>query len=299
MSSDMERGASKVALWAAVAAIGLWVLKLLLIWFADVWHVSTLGWPRVLFFVISVITVAAVGSAVLRRFWLQRARNSLSYLSRAAAVGCLAACALWLLMLDPASMPWLPRDLLLNAALALAVLAVCLDLNLGQLKDMIEQVAHWRRIPVLLGLIAMLALTMHLALDYWNPAEAILYFDRNATPSTLASPGTAIVITALALYWWGAWNLRRVRLLQLPEIEVGIGAFLERRALRAGLDPERMLRGLRSSWAGRSSSRSQRWGSLPAVCARSPPSRESASPGSCSSPPRACSASWRTPSPIH
>src|SRR5207344_3308628 len=92
------------------------------------------------------------------------------------------------------------------------------------------------RIPVLFGLAALICLIAHLSFDSWKPVEAILYFDRNILVSDLASSATFIMLSAASLYWWGAWNLRRVKLLRLPETEIGIGAFLEGRAQSAEID---------------------------------------------------------------
>src|SRR5207342_456173 len=110
------------------------------------------------------------------------------------------------------------------------LIAVGADLILAGWRELADRVAQWRRIPVLLGLAALICLAAHLSLDRWQPVDAILYFYRNVMVGDLASSATFIVLSAASLYWWGAWNLRRVKLLRLPETEIGIGAFLEGRA---------------------------------------------------------------------
>jgi hypothetical protein len=47
-----------------------------------------------------------------------------------------------------------------------------------------------------------------------------MYADRSGSLNSLVSPAPIIVVLCGAAYWWGAWNLRRVQLMRLPEIEV-------------------------------------------------------------------------------
>jgi hypothetical protein len=64
--------------------------------------------------------------------------------------------------------------------------------------------------------------------------EAVLFADRSVDILGLVSP-TAFVLAACGVsYWWGAWNLRRLDVMLLPDIEVGVGEFIERRAARVG-----------------------------------------------------------------
>jgi len=64
--------------------------------------------------------------------------------------------------------------------------------------------------------------------------EAVLFVDRSLDILSLVSP-TSIVLSACGVaYWWGAWNLRRLDVMLLPDIEVGVGEFIQRRARRVG-----------------------------------------------------------------
>jgi hypothetical protein len=209
---------------------------------------------QVVYEILAAVVIAYVAWDVIGRFWYaadantpKRSFASQSLLiARIAAVVFAALALVWASASDePGEFAQLagiyrhPQTLNLLLVIALVV-AVCADLIPAGWKGLADRVAQWRRIPVLLGLAALICLGAHLSLDRWDPVEAILYFDRNVLVGDLASSTTFILLSAAALYWWGAWNLRRVKLLRLPETEIGIGAFLEGRADSAEIDSRRL-----------------------------------------------------------
>jgi len=97
---------------------------------------------------------------------------------------------------------------------------------------------RWRRLPALLALGAFVAFALDLMKMNWGAVDTLLYADRTASLSDLVSPAAPIILFSVALFWWGVWNVRRLQLLNLPEGEVGIGAFLGDRARAAGIDPQ-------------------------------------------------------------
>ena len=251
----VERAVSRAALRGATLVIGLWVLKMETIFIADVWHklpMEFFGYYA--YAILVVLTVLYVSWDVITRFWYapdEKSANTPSsrrsvWAARIAAVLFAVLIVLWAASGDESRpfaqlefiTPYHPVLILLAViALLIAVLADLLPATCGELPD---RVAQWRRVPVLLGLAAFICLSAHLLGDSWQPVDAVLYFDRNVQVGDLASSATFIVLSAASVYWWAAWNLRRVKLLQLPETEIGIGRFLEGRAQSAEIDPSRL-----------------------------------------------------------
>jgi hypothetical protein len=226
---ESEWRASRFACDAALLALGLWLLKLLAISTADSRAFSPeLAQPWFL------AVCAAAGSwmlwRALRAFW--PTASARSFASRGAVLLVIAAVLFW--CLAPTSRE---RALALQLAALAGLLAVLLDLDPRATRDGapdLWSVQRWRRVPVLFGLAAATCLLVDLALRHWDPVEAVLYADRTGLLKSLASPAPAIVLLCGATYWWGAWNLRRLQLMWLPEVQVGIGVLLEGRTNRLG-----------------------------------------------------------------
>jgi len=242
-----ERAASRVALRAATLAIGLWVMKMEAIYVADLWQrlpMEFFGYYA--YAVLVVLCVLYVAWDVITRFWyapggaIATGSNSRRpvLVARIAAILFVVLIVLWAAGKQGQVTPH--RPLLVLLAIIALLIAVSSDLLPASARELADRVAQWRRVPALLGLAAFICLGAHLLRDSWQPVDAILYFDRNVNIGDLASPATFIVLSAAALYWWGAWNLRRLKLLELPETEIGIGAFLQGRAHSAGIDPHRL-----------------------------------------------------------
>jgi hypothetical protein len=242
-SSEVELRVSALAMQAATLTIALWVLKLAGIWAADRFGWVSLPVMRGILLVLCAGAFVWIVGRMVGLLWRGGKDVRIrSWAGRILAILCLASGAAWL-VLDALHVPHLPSLFVLFAiVLGFAAISVCCDLKLRRLSEIGDRVPQWRRVPVLLGVLAFLYLAASLAADSWQPADAILYFDRSSLPSTLISPGVPIILFACALYWWGCWNMRRVHLLRFPETEIGIGELLDTRARRAGFDPDRMLR---------------------------------------------------------
>lgn len=226
---EPEWRASRFACDAALLALGLWLLKLMLISTADSRAFSPLlvqPWY--------LGACALAGSwmlwRALRAFWPAGTARALA--SRGAVLLALAAVLFW--CLAPTSRE---RALALQLAALVGLLALLLDVDGAAPRDGaydLWSVQRWRRVPVLFGIGAAACLFVDLGLRHWDPVEAVLYADRTGLLSSLASPAPAIVLLCGAAYWWGAWNLRRLQLMWLPEVQVGIGVLLEGRTNRLG-----------------------------------------------------------------
>lgn len=125
---------------------------------------------------------------------------------------------------------------LLALAGTFALAAMLLDRD-DRIGTPVGLISHWRRFPVLLGLLAFLWLALDLACCHWSDVEALLYADRTAAMSSLLSPAANVLFIALAIFGWGGWAISRVGLLRLPETKLGVGPLIEHAAERAGIDP--------------------------------------------------------------
>ncbi len=103
-------------------------------------------------------------------------------------------------------------------------------------------ISRWRRIPVLLGILAFLWLALDLSWRHWSDVDALLYADRTAAMSALLSPAANVLFVTLAVFSWGAWAVSRVFLLRLPENEVGVGPLIEQAARSTGIDSQLAFR---------------------------------------------------------
>ena len=235
--TEMERAASFVALRAATIAIALCVLKLITVLLADGRHESPELWSRA-YSVVAAVAILYVTIDLILRFWHMRAGVARWRVDLARAVAFLLGLAVFVWATDGSRF----RTLLGTVLVGLLVMSAAIGTDFPNTpwKKLSERVDHWRRVPVLFGIAALICLGVYLARDNRGSIDALLYFDRSASVGNLASPVAFILLTAGALYWWGAWNRRRVDLLRLPETEIGIGAFLQSRAHRGGVDPERL-----------------------------------------------------------
>ena len=235
--TEIERAASFVALRAATVAIALCVLKLIAVLLADSRQESPEIWSHA-YAVVAAVAILFVTVDLILRFWHMRADVARWRVDLARTIAFLLGVAMFVWATDGARFRTLLVPVLLGFLIAGA--SICTDFSRTPWKRLAERVDHWRRIPVLFGLAALICLGVYLTRDNWGSVDAILYFDRSASVGNLASPVAFILLTAGALYWWGAWNRRRVDLLRLPETEIGIGTFLQSRAQRGGVDAERL-----------------------------------------------------------
>ena len=234
-----ERDASLAALRGPTALLGLWLLKLVLIHAADRWAISPTDLAP-FYRIVCVCVVAYFVRFTHRSFWRSEAgmpRQAVVWLS---LYGFVTAAAILVLLPPTAdnSGEWL----LLYVIAALSAAAGLADLRWGGWRTIADQVPVWRRFPAALGLGAFLCLIGDFARNFWAPVDALLYAERAAMVTSLASSTPFIALLCGATYWWGCWNLRRLSLLRLPAMEVGIGPLLSERAGRTGLDADGLFR---------------------------------------------------------
>ena len=229
-----ERNASVVAMRGASLALALWLLKLAAIYWADATGAS-LGWIHDVYLGLVVIVGLYVVVQIRGTFWFYDTERGRSTWVSNAVFLYVALFAAYLLV--PYARPSATSIVgwVRGAAVVVAFLSAFGDFS-QQHATQIDAVTRWRRLPVLIGLSGFLALSCDLALAHWQPVEALLYADRTAMLGSLVSPATCIVLICSAIFWWGTWNLRRVELLLLPEIEVGVGPLLATRARQVALD---------------------------------------------------------------
>ncbi len=228
---DAERRAGCFAREGAMIGLALWLVKLGLVEWADAHHQSVLA-SRYWYAVLACVAGVGLVARAVWALWGWPPRGFRSLLAVAALASTAGLVARWCL-LDMQD----ARETTFQLGCATGLLACFADVHWSNARAAATDVAHWRRMPVLLGLGAVICLLCHLAIDAWLPVEAILYVDRTGALGSLVSPAPIIVVLCVAVYWWGAWNLRRVQLMRLPETEVGIGDLLQRRARRGGTQP--------------------------------------------------------------
>ena len=227
-SLNAERRAGRFARAGAVIALAMWLTKLVFIYVADSKSLDL----RV--FHLAYITLATLAGAVLvvhalNAFWTRPSKGWRAKVSIAALLCFVALTVAWCLLASPAR-----RELASRTIVVAALIATFIEIDWKRFRDAVYAVSHWRRLPALFGLGAVLCLLCHLATVSWSPADAVMYADRSGSLNSLVSPAPIIVVLCGAAYWWGAWNLRRVQLMRLPEIEVGVGDLLKRPAMRSG-----------------------------------------------------------------
>lgn len=228
-----ERLASRFACEAALIALGLWLLKLALVLLADArqWPPANLA-PY--YGAACAFGAAWIVQRALDAFWRRRDARGLAAVG--GAVLFVLAVGAWCLLGAPDA-----RLAAVKVAVVAWFVAMLADFDLAEWRSSLDDVQRWRRWPVLLGLGALLCLLADLTLRSWTGVEAVLWAERTALLGSLASPAPVIAGLCGAVYWWGAWNLRRVQLMRLPEIEVGVGELIEGRARRAGTAPKRIF----------------------------------------------------------
>ncbi len=230
-SLNAERRAGRFAREGAMIALALWLTKLALIHFADSNHLQVHG-PHRIYIALATLAGGVLLVRALQAFWTWPPRGLRPILGILATAAFAALIVAWCLLASESG-----REAASRAIVALALVATFIDIQWKGYRAALHDVTHWRRLPVLFGLGAVLCLLCHLASDFWSPADAVMYADRNGSLASLVSPAPIIVVLCGAVYWWGAWNLRRVQLMRLPEIEVGVGDLLKRRALHGGTKP--------------------------------------------------------------
>jgi len=222
-----EATAATIAVRGVLTAALLWLAKVAIIYVCDArgYNPASL---RLVFDAIAIGASAVLLYSVLARLVTSDAGPRTAFSVRACAV--LYAGVTCLAFLDGRVPVW--------GAGVLLILCTLLDYHSGGFWT----AARLRRIPVLLGAGAYVCFTAHLLTADWRSVEAVLYVERASLVTSLASPATVILMLLGAMYWWATWNLRRVQLLLLPEIEVGVGKFLIERAERCGLKADDLLR---------------------------------------------------------
>jgi hypothetical protein len=230
-SLNAERRAGRFAREGAVIALALWLTKLVFIHFADSNHVEMYK-PHFIYITLAIFAGGVLLVRALQAFWTWPPRGWRPILGIVATTAFAALIVAWCLLANPGA-----REAASRAIVVMALVATFIDIEWKGYRAVLYDVTHLRRLPVLFGLGAVLCLLCHLATDFWSPADAVMYADRSGSLASLVSPAPIIVVLCGAVYWWGAWNLRRVQLMRLPEIEVGVGDLLKRRALRGGTRP--------------------------------------------------------------
>jgi hypothetical protein len=250
-AAAIERAAACAALRGATITLLLWFLKLLFIFVAN-WRGLPISGFNIAFAAVAALAVIYLVWQVQVSFWFKmNAAHRLLPLRLAFWLFAIAVAAA--VAIGDAEYPpghHLLRDCGPIAAVCalIAVIADCKSVRTGAGLAMarpdssVAFVMHWRRVPVLLGVASVIALYWDLAVNHWEPVEAVLYADRTAGFGNFVSPAVCIVLMCLAIYWWGIWDLRRVELLRLPETEVGIGPLLEQCSRQAAVNPDLQFR---------------------------------------------------------
>jgi hypothetical protein len=237
-----EANCAMAAASVATATLAIYLVKLCAIYFCD-WRAISPTTGQLAFFPVAVLGLVYVTSAVYFTFWLDRSKITLI------GMGIFFISAL-LLLLAPGPRVDTPNLAHIAYAahglpvrlLALVMILSALAAIFGDRLNASQDLFRWRRVPVLLGLAAFAGFWLDTTLYHWDPTEALLYANRASALSSLVSPVTIVSLTCVSLFWWGMWSLRRIQLLVLPEIEVGIGPLLERSARIAALDPDILFR---------------------------------------------------------
>jgi hypothetical protein len=222
-----EATAATVAVRGVLTAALLWLAKLAVVYVGDATgHWS--GAAQLLYGLAAGVASAPLLYSILARLVTSDAGQPMAGLMRVltvvyGVVACLSFLDAWV----PA---WVAGLLLVACAM------------LDYRRDNGWTAGRLRRIPVLLGTGAYVCFVSHLIRDDWGTVEAVLYVERASLLTSLASPTTVILLLLGAMYWWATWNLRRVQLLLVPEIEVGVGRFLSERAERSGIQGDDLLR---------------------------------------------------------
>jgi hypothetical protein len=230
--------ASVAAIRGASIALFLWWTKLAAIYLADRFDLTS-SHVQWVFVPIALAASLYVVWQTVNAFWFVGDGSLLDFVANRAVITLLLALAV-VASVGNAS------DLRLDSGLGSIIIAF--GLVLGGLSIFVNPsggsglaastLARWRRLPALLALGAFIALSMDLMYMNWGSVSAPMYADRTASLNDLVSPASPILLFVITLFWWGAWNVRRLQLLNLPEGEVGIGMFLVERARAAGVDPE-------------------------------------------------------------
>ncbi len=229
---DVEIGVAVVAIHAALVTCALWSVKMLMLWCADFAAIGgAFSTFRLIYQLLTSVAVVYVLSLLLSWLWPRTStRMWLAARTLVVALTALIASEVW-------DLPGVMRHSVQIGAVALVMASIAVVVaGAPPLKGI-----QLRRIPALFGVAAFTCLAAYLALDYWDGLEALLYYDRNAALQSLISPSVFILCASASLAWWGAWSLRRIDLVRLPEIEVGIGRFLQVHARRAGVDDRQLL----------------------------------------------------------
>ena len=231
-------GASRIA----IALVILWAAKLILIYACDALTLPPSAGQHV-FYVISMVGFAYVISQVYIGFWRypHHPRDGVVYSGALLFLICAAA-----LVVSGSPSDDAPEFAKLAHPANRVVLTILLIVGLGGAaaavygdspRPEVSETLRWRRLTTLVGLVAFVGLWVNLTFSDWHASESLLYANRTASIPSFISPATCIIFVSISLFWWGIWSLRRVRLLLLPEIEIGIGSLLSRCSRTAGMDP--------------------------------------------------------------
>ena len=238
-SARREIRASELAIQGSGLAFGLWLLKLLVITAAAATDHPLPRWNafQLVFAGLCVLAGLAFWYVLAAAFWLRRpgeSRDRPVMLIPFAVFG--LAMAAWAIVPDLVRLKVLPFSW--PTADAAATVSVWIAIGAGIAALFTNPTVQWsrtlfreaeflRRVPVLFGFGAVVCLAANMTLRHWTSVGALLFSERGTDLTSLVSPSVVVLGLSVTLAWWAIWNLRRVDLLMLPEIEVGVGPLLE------------------------------------------------------------------------
>jgi hypothetical protein len=234
---------SLAAIRGATATLLLWWLKLVMIYCADRSGIAAEDLHPAFIAIASVVSILVVWQTI-NAFWSDqgswrvfRANRLVITLLLAMAVVAAVGNEFFLRLSTGSALRWSSGSTMIVVGLVFAALSIFVDPTIAGATST-ATLTRWRRLPALLAVGAFVALALDLMKMNWGPVDTLLYADRTASLADLVSPAAPILLFSVAMFWWGVWNVRRLQLLNLPEGEVGIGAFLGDRARAAGIDPQ-------------------------------------------------------------
>jgi hypothetical protein len=234
-----EIRASELAILGSGIVFGLWSFKLLVIYWAAAVDHALQRWSalQLVFSGLCCVAGAYFWYVLADAFWLRRPGESRRRTLMVAPFAVYAlAVAAWAIVPDLVRLKVLPFSWptseiaaawSVRIALAAAIVALFTNPSVQWSRILFREAEFLRRVPVLFGFGAVTCLVANMTLRHWTAVGALLFSDRGTDLSSLVSPSVVILGLSVTLAWWAIWNLRRVDLLMLPEIEVGVGAFLD------------------------------------------------------------------------
>ena len=253
-SACREMRASELAILGAGLLFGFWLLKLAVITVAVATDRALVRWnpAQMAYILLCGAAVVYFWCVVADAFWLRRASDGRRrYLLPVPFAVFAIGVAAWaivpdLVRLEVITLDRGTTDLVANGSLGIAIAAGIAALLTNTRADWSRTLLHdaefLRRVPVLLGFGAMTCLAASMTLRHWNSFGAQLFAERASDLMSLVSPSIVVLGLGTTIIWWATWNVRRVDLLLLPEIQVGVGAFLDYGAKHSSRCAEDALR---------------------------------------------------------